>query len=169
MLVESSTDAILMLDRERKIVSSNQAFLNLFGYDKNELDGRSIRIIHQSDESFSSFGEAAYPVIEKVGSIRKEWDFRRKDGTVFPVETVTSATKSSDGSIRGYVCIIRGITKRRKVEEKLKASEARFRGLFDNMSSGVAVYEAKDNGNDFIFKDFNKAGEAIDNTEKKNL
>ena len=36
-LVESSSDAILMLDSERKIVSCNQAFLDLFGYGNNEV------------------------------------------------------------------------------------------------------------------------------------
>ena len=37
------------------------------------------------------------------------------------------------------------------------------------MSSGVAVYEAIDNGNDFIFKDFNRAGEQTKKLKKKIL
>ena len=37
------------------------------------------------------------------------------------------------------------------------------------MGSGVAVYEAKDNGNDFIFKDFNRAGEQIEKIKKEDL
>ncbi len=59
-LVESSTDPILMMDNERRIISCNQAFLDFFGYDKNQVEGRSIRIIHQTDDSFHSFGENAY-------------------------------------------------------------------------------------------------------------
>ena len=46
------------------------------------------------------------------------------------------------------------ILSQREANEKLKTSEIGFRELFNNMRSGVAVYEAKDNGNDFIFKDF---------------
>jgi len=121
-LVESSTDAILMMDKERKIVSCNQAFLDLFGYNKNEIEGRSIRIIHQSDDSFRSFGKTAYPVIEKVGSFMTEWEFERKDGTNITVETVTSLIKSHDGAITGYVAIIRDITERKRSEEQIKAS-----------------------------------------------
>ncbi|MCP4297021.1 MAG: PAS domain S-box protein, partial [Proteobacteria bacterium] len=56
-LVESSSDTILMLDTERNIVSCNQAFLNLFDYTRKEVEGRSIRMIHLSDESFRSFGD----------------------------------------------------------------------------------------------------------------
>ncbi|MEA3297520.1 MAG: hypothetical protein U9R56_06615, partial [candidate division Zixibacteria bacterium] len=56
----------------------------------------------------------------------------------------------------------RMITDRERMDEKLRLSEVRFRNLFDQMSSGVAVYEGKDDGKDFIFKDFNSASERID-------
>jgi PAS domain S-box-containing protein len=118
-LVESSTDAILMTDKERKAVTCNQAFLNLFGYEKREIEGKSIRIIHQSDESFASFGKTAYPSIEKGDFFRTEWEFMHKDGTtVLPVEIVKSAVRSPDGSIAGYIAVIRDITERKRAEEE---------------------------------------------------
>ena len=45
--------------------------------------------------------------------------------------------------------------------EALRKSEERFRAMFNNMHSGVAVYEAVGNGADFVFKDFNAAAERI--------
>ena len=51
----------------------------------------------------------------------------------------------------------------------LHASETRYRELFDNTSSGVAIYEAKDGGRDFILKNFNKAGERIDGVRKEDI
>lgn len=45
---------------------------------------------------------------------------------------------------------------------KLTESEARYRELFNNMSSGVAVYQVAEGGEDFIFKDFNRAAESIE-------
>ncbi len=56
-----------------------------------------------------------------------------------------------------------------KSAEMVRASETRYRDLFDNTSSGVAIYEVKDGGKDFIFKDFNKAGERIDGTRKEDI
>lgn len=38
--------------------------------------------------------------------------------------------------------------------------------LFDVISSGVAVYQPIDQGVDFVFLDFNKAGERIEGIEK---
>jgi len=59
--------------------------------------------------------------------------------------------------------------KEREKERALELSENRYFTLFDNISSGVAIYEAKDNGNDFIFKDVNKASVSIDGFDKDNI
>ncbi|MGD0596734.1 MAG: PAS domain-containing protein [Sedimentisphaerales bacterium] len=59
------------------------------------------------------------------------------------------------------------ITERKKAEESLRESETRFRELFNNMSSGVAIYEAVDDGSDFVFRDFNAAGQRIDKTRRE--
>lgn len=119
-LVEHSTDAILMLNPERKIISFNQAFLTLFGFERNEIEGKSARIIHPSDESFKTFGDVAYPIIKRIGFFRTEWNFIRRDGKSVPVETVTSAIKSPEGAPTGFVAVIRDITERRRVEEELR-------------------------------------------------
>ena len=50
-----------MLDSQRRIVTYNSAFEELFGYEKGELKGKSVRVLHPSEESYRSFGEAAYP------------------------------------------------------------------------------------------------------------
>lgn len=42
-------------------------------------------------------------------------------------------------------------------EIKCRRSEQRFKELFENMSSGVAVFEARADGQDFIFKEINRA------------
>ena len=52
---------------------------------------------------------------------------------------------------------------------KIKASENRFRGLFEHMSSGVAIYKAVDDGSDFIFKDLNRTAEKIDKIKRKDV
>jgi PAS domain S-box-containing protein len=51
---------------------------------------------------------------------------------------------------------------RKRAEEALQESEERFRQMFSHMSSGVAVYEAAREGEDFIIKDFNEAAAKIE-------
>ncbi|MBN1591790.1 MAG: PAS domain S-box protein [Candidatus Coatesbacteria bacterium] len=58
---------------------------------------------------------------------------------------------------------------RRNAEVALRDSESRFRAMFEHMSSGVAIYEAVDDGEDFIFKDFNPAGLRMEKVEKEDI
>ena len=58
------------------------------------------------------------------------------------------------------------VAERMAVEEALKASEAIFRGLFENMGSAVAVYEQVNDGEDFIFRDLNRSGELLDDIRR---
>jgi PAS domain S-box-containing protein len=57
------------------------------------------------------------------------------------------------------------VLERRQVEKKVLESEEKFSGLFEHMTSGAVIYEAVDNGEDFVIRDFNPAAESI---EKKN-
>ncbi|MBN1764177.1 MAG: DUF3365 domain-containing protein [Sedimentisphaerales bacterium] len=65
--------------------------------------------------------------------------------------------------------LTREIQERIQTEERLRESEHKFRYMFDNMSSGVAVYETVDEGNSFIFVDFNKAGEISENIQREDV
>jgi len=53
------------------------------------------------------------------------------------------------------------VDKNKQAEKALRESEARYRHLFEHMTSGVAIYEATDEGQDFIIKDMNRAGQKI--------
>ena len=77
-------------------------------------------------------------------------------------------TQWPDG--RQVVCHVAiDITEHKQAREALEASETRFRELFDNMSSGVAIYEGIDGGDNFIFRDFNRAAEQIEGSLKKDM
>ncbi len=56
---------------------------------------------------------------------------------------------------------------RRSAGVRLRESEEKFRELFNNMSSGVAVYDVTGDGSDFIFRDINKASEEMDHILKE--
>jgi len=111
-LAEGTSEAIFMVDGNRDIVSVNRAFLDLFGYSKEEVIGQSVRIIHVSDESFDQFGHLA-PSVMKDEPLRVEWELKKKDGTIFPVEGTFSGIEGPDGALGGHVGIIRDITQRK--------------------------------------------------------
>ncbi|HUK93230.1 MAG TPA: PAS domain S-box protein, partial [Methanomicrobiales archaeon] len=54
-------------------------------------------------------------------------------------------------------------------EEALRESEERYHAMFQYLNSGVAVYRAVGNGEDFVFKDFNEAAERIGRVQKREV
>ena len=63
----------------------------------------------------------------------------------------------------------RASLRERIVEEALQASQYRYYSLFEHMKSGVAIYEAVEDGADFVFRDFNAAAERMEKIRKEEL
>ena len=53
--------------------------------------------------------------------------------------------------------------------DQLREISARFRGFFENLPMGVAVYKPSENGQDFIFTDFNPEAERLEQVAKKDV
>jgi PAS domain S-box-containing protein len=77
--------------------------------------------------------------------------------------------KDENGNVASLVIFVEDITDRKQAENALKESEEKYRQLFSNMRSGVAIYESVDNGKKFIFKDFNHAAEIIEGKKKEEV
>jgi len=86
-----------------------------------------------------------------------------------PVEAEESFNPEDNRFLKAVAGRLGKIIERIRAVDDLDHVESRYRELFDNMSSGVAVYDVAGDGKDFLFKDFNKAGEKIDRISKKEL
>jgi PAS domain S-box-containing protein len=74
-----------------------------------------------------------------------------------------------DGRFLGRRASNRDITARKSALEALRESEARYREIVEHTKDGVAVYKALNDGEDFVFVDFNKSGEEIDKIRREEL
>ncbi|MDP2142635.1 MAG: PAS domain S-box protein [Gallionella sp.] len=98
------------------------------------------------------------------------------DGRIKYVQERGHSVYDEQGEALRSLGTVQDITERIQVEmalresqEQVKLSDARFRQMFENMSSGVAVYRAVDDGDDFIFVDINRAVEKIENVRRAEL
>ncbi|MGD1073808.1 MAG: PAS domain-containing sensor histidine kinase [Bryobacteraceae bacterium] len=126
-LLESAPDAILELDHEGRIVLLNRMAERLFGYTREELLGQTVEtLVPEALRGAHGLHRAQYlthPVTRPMGSALK-LEARRKDGSHFPVEISLSSVQCGDRF--RVTAIVRDITDRREMEDRLRAAEASY-------------------------------------------
>ena len=147
-LAESTFEGIAVHESGR-ILDANQALASMFGYRSQEVIGRSIwdliapqwrqvaseKILSETQEPFEAIG-------------------LKRDGCTFPIEVCVKAISSAERPVR--VMAVRDISQRQEAEKALRASEERYRELFENAND--LLYTIDLDGN---FTSINRAAEEI--------
>ncbi|MDD4951945.1 MAG: PAS domain S-box protein [Desulfovibrionaceae bacterium] len=161
--VEHCALATLLLCPEAKILAVNQAACRDLGLPKKRLLGRSFRAFCPAEEAWPDI----WAELKKDRHLVREFNLRAANGRAFPAEIDFNYLKYK-GKEYCFSCV-RDISRRSQALRRVSESEARFRAIFEAMSSGVAVYEAAEDGSDFVFKDFNPAAERIEGLDRDSV
>ncbi len=138
-LFEHSPDAIFLIDQATfNIVDCNEVACNMNGYRRDELVGQSAAKMNAGEVAEDLRTTFARHLTNHV-SFTYEIDHRRKDGSVFPVEVVANSINVAGREL--ILGIDRDITERKRAEEDLRESEARFRGLSEAAFEGIMIHE----------------------------
>ncbi|HTU67285.1 MAG TPA: PAS domain S-box protein [Steroidobacteraceae bacterium] len=130
VFVESVRDyALLMLDPQGHVVSWNAGAEAIKGYTADEIIGKHFTVFYPREAIESGLPERELVVAQAVGRYEDEGWRLRKDGTRFWANVVITAMRDRAGNLMGFAKVTRDLTERRKSEEKLRASEQRFRVL----------------------------------------
>jgi len=124
-LVENVSDyAIIMLDTDRRIVMWNVGAQSLLGHAPNEALGKSGDVIFTPEDRDAGAPEREMKQAVEAGrAIDERWHLR-KDQTRFWGSGIMTAIRYPDGSLRGFVKIMRDETVRKQAEEALNESKA---------------------------------------------
>jgi PAS domain S-box-containing protein len=131
-LLDSASDAILVVGPDGRIVLVNSQTEKLFGYHRDELLGQPVEaLIPERLWSQHRHHRTAYPAHAQFRpmGVGLELYGIRKDGTEFPLEISLSPQQTKDGVLISST--IRDITDRKKIENALRQSESSFRALVE--------------------------------------
>ena len=134
--VDHATDAFFLLSDELIVLDANRQACVSLGYSREELIG-----MHPRDFD-SALDEASIQHLRQRIAAGETVTFdtrhQRKDGTSFPVEI--RAGQFEQGK-RRFLCLVRDITERKRAEDELRASEARFRSFVDHATDGFFLFD----------------------------
>lgn len=115
--LESSRDGMMVLSRDRRLVSINPAFTTLTGYDELDAIGRTPDFLlpeHPEDTI-----EAMRRDVIAHGNWQGELWFQRKSGELFMTKLSVSAVRSQHGRPTHFVGVFTDITQLKQTEERL--------------------------------------------------
>lgn len=132
-IVRSSSDAIIAKDLTGIVMSWNPAASRIFGYSAEEMVGQSIRKLipedRQAEEDMILARISAGEQVKFFETVR-----RTASGRDIPVSVTISPVRAADGRIIGASKILRDLSERRAIDERLRDTEARFETLADHMA-----------------------------------
>jgi PAS domain S-box-containing protein len=156
-ITETSTDAIYQLDNEGQITYCSPAVTRILGYQQDEFIGTNFRD-HIFAEDLPKVMEGFKAV--RMGGETKALVFRIFNKNKIPVDLELNATPIwKDGEIVGSQGMARDVTNRKKIQDALRESEARFKAQYKELP--IPVYTWQRRGEDFFLTDFNLAAEKI--------
>ena len=136
-LFDHAPDGIVIANPNSYYLDANASICRMLGYTRDEFIGlHASNIVAPSEiKNIAS----ALSTIKSRTDYHREWQFRRKNGSVFPAEVM--ATAMPDGNLLG---MIRDITERKQSEQELNIAHEKMRQLLAH--SPAVIYTLKIDG-----------------------
>ncbi|WP_322049204.1 EAL domain-containing protein [Paraburkholderia sp. J67] len=145
---EASSEAILILDNERRLLTANASFYRATGYRAEKVSGTLPEFIVAS-----ASGKPLLAQLTALVDISSVWNgeavVRRRAGGDYPAWLMISAVRDKHGSVSHYICTLIDITDRKKSEARIQflaehdvLTELPNRALFTRRL-GSAIEQAK--------------------------
>ncbi|MEW6165742.1 MAG: EAL domain-containing protein [Pseudomonadota bacterium] len=113
-----SGQAIMVTDRDNRIVAANPAFTQLTGYALEELRGEDPRVLSSGRTPPETY-QQLWAGLRESGFWQGElWD-RRKNGEIYPKWAAISAIRDAQGELSHYIASFSDISARKAAEERI--------------------------------------------------
>jgi PAS domain S-box-containing protein len=140
LLIEGARDfAILMLDPTGCIMSWNTGAERVLGFSEEEAVGQPFAILFTPEDRAAGAPERELVEASRVGRAFDERWHVRKDGSRLWGSGVTTALRESDGTLQGFVKVLRDETARRQAQTERDELLSREKAARRNAEDAIRV------------------------------
>jgi diguanylate cyclase (GGDEF)-like protein/PAS domain S-box-containing protein len=116
---EAASEGIVIFDPDYTILTFNQAFSRVTGYQHEDLVGRKVTEVASSRDARRHF-QAIHQALEQTGSWQGELVETRKNGELYPQWLQLSAVRDSAGKVSHIVGFFADLSARRESEQRMR-------------------------------------------------
>jgi two-component system sensor histidine kinase/response regulator len=131
-----------LVDLEGRFLQVNAALCALTGYTEPELLTKSFQDITHSDDLAADLALVDQLLAGEIRAFQMEKRYLRKDRTVVWGRVNTSLLRDGQGDPLYFISQIEDITARKRTQDELRRSEARFRSLIVNATDLITILTA---------------------------
>lgn len=124
-------DVAIFTNPERQILTINPVAEKIFGYKEDELLHKDIDLLFSDREKFQRLSEDDIPHNSNKGLPHYEISCIRRDGSIFPSETMFSMVKDVQQFSIGFLVLIRDVTERKNRIKRQYELENMYRTVAD--------------------------------------
>lgn len=140
-VIESLSEyAVLTMDRDLNLTSSNAAAERIFGYSAEELKGTPIARLFTSEDRKNGYPEREFDEALEKGRAEDERYHLAKDGRRFWSYGLSFPLTDGTATVQGYVKIVRDESERKQKEDLLLERQERLRLAVDATGMGTWDY-----------------------------
>ena len=140
ILYEYSPFGYQSLDENGRFIVVNQTWLDILGYTREEVIGKSFTDFLHPD--WRDHFKENFPRFKSIGEILGvEFEMVKKNGDLILVSFNGKIGRDQDGRFVHTHCILDEITERRRAEKQLKESEEKFTTLIQQSPFVVEIYD----------------------------
>lgn len=144
-IFESLEESVMLIDpKTQAIIDCNIATVNILGFSKDELIGKSSKVFHIDEDNYQQLVEKCSEVLQHQNKFKVEYVLKRKNGELINTEHTISINRDEIGEINQVVSVFRDITERKKAEIELKERNHFIEAIIDNIPIGIAVNKIDD-------------------------
>lgn len=167
-LFNEAMDMVIVTDAESGIIlDCNKQAEIIIGKRKEILVGTPEKFLHVESEHVGRFSKSYFEHLFIDSTKRLESKIIDAHGKVTDVSIKASEIRINNRKL--IQSVYRDISERKQAEKKLKISEARFRAIYENMSSAVIIFKTYTNKKELSIIDMNSYAEKVVDERKEKV